>query len=220
MISKCVFCFCPHRCKITYGRAAREREVPAERPAVVFWERKTWHHPVWPLTPILTATYPGSWVCLHLQAILIITITRPTTQALTGYTRSMASQEAWGPIPLSPDQSLNTSPRAWWPCAWKPKTPGACYPGRRDRAAAIAMTSLSQQTVSMPAQTGMLVLLRNTQLKDSFFNAQCTRLFFAGFQMFSLQCPGSVSLWKHLICLCVCWNSMSHNGLCTQRALM
>lgn len=166
------FFFFPRRCKITYGQAVREREAPAERPVVVFWERKTWHRPVWPLTPILTATYPGSWVCLRLQAILIIIIiiTRPTTLALTGYTHSMASQEALGPIPLSPDQSLNTSPQAWWPCAWKPKTPGACYPGRHDRAAAaaIVMTSLSQQTVSMPAHTSMLVLLRNTQLKDTF----------------------------------------------------
>ncbi len=174
----------------------REREAPAERPVVVFWEQKTWRRPVWPLTTILTATYPGLWVCLHLQAIIIITIiTHPITLALTGYTHSMASQEAWGPIPLSPDQSLNTSPQAWWPCAWKPKTPGACYPGRHDRAAAtaIVMISLSQQTVSMPAHTGMLVLLTNTQLKDNFFSAQCTHLFFAGFQMFSLQrfiwCP-------------------------------
>lgn len=176
----------------------REREARAERPVVAFWARKTWRHPVWPLIPILTATYRGLWVCLHLQAILIIIIitTHPTTLASTGYTHSMDSQEAWGPIPLSPDQSPNTSPQAWWPCAWKPKTPGACYPGRHDRAAAIAiaMTSLSQQTFSMPAHTGMLVLLRNTQLKNTIFKRSMYTFLFC-------RLPGVFTAKNRTLCI-------------------
>lgn len=151
-----------------------------------------------------TATFLVSWVCLHPQAIIITT--RPTTPASTEYTHSMASQEAWGPIPSSQDQSLNTSPQAWWPCAWRPKTQGACYPGQHDcAAAALAMTSLSQQTLSMPAHSGMW--LRNT-----FFNARCTTLSFFcrlpdGFSVrMCVMCPDSlfwsVFAWKQLICLC------------------
>lgn len=125
----------PTRCRATCGQVRlQERAVLQVLAASSAMTPSP--HPAWVHILTRTATSRASWACPRHPATHTTT-TRLTIQASTASILFTVFRGALGPLP-SRGPRPNTSRRAWWRCAWKPKSQAASSPGRHDHNSASA----------------------------------------------------------------------------------